>query len=178
MTGRWILRAESPASVAADAPRVIRGAVTDAATIQVATSREVIAQDLGRERAGAWFFSGFGLVALILGIGSVFGLVGYLAESRYREFGVRLALGARPSTLVRYGVQAAIVPVACGVAVGLLVALWLSVVFSSMLVGLGALAAWDYLAIAALMLAGAAVAAVLAAWRLRRMSPIEALRIA
>jgi len=44
---------------------------------------------------GAWFFSAFGLVALILGVGGVFGLVAYLAESRQRDYGVRLALRTR-----------------------------------------------------------------------------------
>jgi hypothetical protein len=124
MTGRWIVRAEHPNAIAPALSAAIRTAVSDVATIQVSTSREVVAQDLGRERAGAWFFSGFGLVALILGLGSVFGLVGYLAESRYKEFGVRMALGASPWTLVQYGVIAAIVPVASGVTVGLLVAAW------------------------------------------------------
>jgi len=176
MTGRWILRAEHPEGLAAAIPKAIRNAVSDAATVQVSTGRQIVAQDLGRERAGAWFFSGFGLVALVLGVGGVCGLVQYLAESRYREFGVRLALGAPPSTLVHYGVKAAIVPVAYGVAIGLLVAAWVSHVFTSLLVGLSALSPWHYAAIAGAMLGGAIIAAVMAAWRLRRISPAEALR--
>jgi predicted permease len=176
MTGRWIVRAEHPNAIVPALSAVIRTAVSDVATIQVSTSREVVAQDLGRERAGAWFFSGFGLVALILGLGSVFGLVGYLAESRYKEFGVRMALGASPWTLVQYGMIAAIVPVASGVTGGLLVAAWVSELFASRLVGLGALNIWDYAAIAGTMLGGATVAAIMAAWRLRRLSPVEALR--
>jgi hypothetical protein len=178
MTGRWIVRAEHPNAIAPALSAAIRTAVSDVATIQVSTGREVVGQDLGRERAGAWFFSGFGLVALILGLGSVLGLVGYLAESRYKEFGVRMALGASPWTLVQYGVKAAIVPVASGVTVGLLVAAWVSELFASRLVGLGALNIWDYAAIAGTMLGGATVAAIMAAWRLRRLSPVEALRTA
>ena len=176
MTGRWIIRAEHPNGVAMAVSDAIRTAVPDVATIQVSTSRDVVAQDLGRERAGAWFFSGFGVVSLLLGVGSVFGLVRYLAESRYREFGVRLALGASPWTLMRYGLRAAIVPVGSGAAIGLLVAAWVSALFASRLVGLSVLSLWHYAAIAGAMLGGATAAAIMAAWRLRRLSPLDALR--
>ena len=87
-----------------------------------------------------------------------------------------MALGAGPWTLVRYGVIAAIVPVTCGVTIGLFVAAWVSELFASRLVGLSALNIWDYAAIAGAMLGGATIAAMMAAWRLRRLSPVEALR--
>jgi ABC-type antimicrobial peptide transport system permease subunit len=67
-------------------------------------------------------FSGFGLIALLLGAAGVFGLVAYLAESERREFGVRLALGATPGHLVRRGITAGLLPVGVGVTVGLLAA--------------------------------------------------------
>ena len=74
--------------------KAVKAAVPDAPQVTITTGRDLIARDLGRQRLGAWFFSGFGLVALVLGAGGVFGLVAYLAESRRREFGVRLTLGA------------------------------------------------------------------------------------
>jgi hypothetical protein len=60
----------------------------------ISTGRDIVERDIGGQRLGAWFFSGFGLTALLLGVIGVFGLVAYLAESRQREFGVRLAFGA------------------------------------------------------------------------------------
>lgn len=174
--GYWVIRAAHPATVVTELPRAVRSAVADVASIRVMTGREVVAQDLGRERAGAWFFSGFGLVALILGVGSVFGLVAYLAESRRREFGVRLALGATASSLVRHGVRAALVPVAIGVAFGVLLAALVARVFSSVLIGVAALDPLAYSAIAVAMLSGAMLAAIGAAWRLRRIAPMDALQ--
>jgi ABC-type antimicrobial peptide transport system permease subunit len=150
--------------------------VPDVASVQVQTGRDVVAQDLGQQRVGAWFFSGFGLVALILGVGSVFGLVAYLAESRQREFGVRLALGATASRLMTHGLGAALVPVAVGVVIGLGLSALVAQLFTSALVGVGALDPWAYSAIAVAMLGGAALAALMAAWRLRRIAPIDALR--
>lgn len=67
-------------------------------------------------------FSGFGLAALLLGIGRAFGLVAYLAESQRREFGVRLALGAGLGDLVRHSLAAALQPVSAGVVAGLAMA--------------------------------------------------------
>jgi predicted permease len=174
--GHWVIRADDVRTVARMVANAVKTAVPDVASVQVQTGRDVVAQDLGRERVGAWFFSGFGLVALILGVGSVFGLVAYLAESRQREFGVRLALGATASTLMRHGLRAALVPVATGVAIGLGLAAVVAQLFASVLVGVGTLDPWAYSAIAVAMLGGATLAASIAAWRLRRIAPMDALR--
>ena len=174
--GYWALRAAHPDAIASGVTKAVKAAVPDAASIQVLTGRDIVAQDLGRERAGAWFFSGFGLVALVLGVGSVFGLVAYLAESRRREFGVRLALGATASRLVRHGVRAAMVPVTIGVAIGLLLAAFVAQLFTSVLVGVEGLDPLAYAVIAVTMIGGATLAAVGAAWRLRRIAPMDALR--
>jgi predicted permease len=174
--GRWVIRADNVQALVGTVAKAVRTAVPDVASVQMQTGRDVVAQDLGRERVGAWFFSGFGLVALILGVGSVFGLVAYLAESRQREFGVRLALGATASTLMRHGLRAALVPVATGVAIGLGLAAVVAQLFASVLVGVGTLDPWAYSAIAVAMLGGATLAASIAAWRLRRIAPMDALR--
>lgn len=133
-------------------------------------------RDIGRQRLGAWFFSGFGLTALLLGVTGVFGLVAYLAESRQREFGVRVALGATPRDVVWRGVTAALVPVSLGVAAGLAFAALVSRLFTSLLIGLATLDVFTYIAVATIMLGCAACAALGAAWRLRRVAPADALR--
>lgn len=174
--GRWALRTTHPEVVASQAPAAIRAAVADAARVRVSTGRDLIAEDLGRQRLGAWFFSGFGLVALLLGVGGVFGLVAYLAESQHREFGVRLALGATPSNLVRHGMLVAVVPVGIGLVVGLFLAAVVARVFASLLLGVSPLDPVTYAAIAVTMLGAAVLASLGAAWRLRRMAPTDALR--
>ena len=113
---------------------------------------------------------------LILGGGGVFGLVAYLAESQRREFGVRLALGADGRRLVRDGLMAALTPVSIGAGAGLLVGAALSRVFQSLLVGVSALDPATYAMVAIAMLACATLAGLSAAWRLRKMTPADALR--
>jgi hypothetical protein len=175
--GRWVLRSSSPEAVAARVGQVVKQAVPDVAWVYVSTGQDVIAEDLGRQRLGAWFFSGFGLVALVLGVGGVFGLVAYLANSRQREFGLRMALGATSGDLMRGCVRVALVPVAAGLAGGLLLAAIVARLFSAVLLGSGVVDPLVYAAVSVLTIGGAMVAALGAAWRFRRLTPLDALRV-
>ena len=172
----FIVRAEHPETMVEPILRALKATVPDAPMVKVTTGRDIMARDLGRQRLGAWFFSGFGLAALLLGVGGVFGLVAYLAESRQREYGLRLALGATSRDLAHIGLRAALVPVSIGLAAGLGVAGCVSRVFTSLLTGLGALDPLTYVGVGLTMVSCAALAALGAAWRLRRLSPSEALR--
>ena len=109
---RFIVRTDRPELQVEAIRRMVKEVAPDAPRVTILTGHELVARDLGRQRLGAWFFSGFGLIALVLGAGGVFWLVAYLAESRRREFGIRLALGATSGHLVRRGVVAGVVPVA------------------------------------------------------------------
>ena len=169
----FVIRTAHPEIVAGIIGRTMQG---QGQVVRVATGREVIARDIGRQRLGAWAFSGFGLTALLLGVGGAFGLVAYLAESRRREFGVRLALGADLRDLVRHGLIAALAPVSAGVAAGLGLAALISQVFEALLVGISALDPVTYLLVAMTMLSCATIAGLAAAWRLRRTNPSDALR--
>ena len=168
---RFVVRAEYPDSVASSAGRLIKSD-----SLRTITAREMIAADIGRQRLGAWFFSGFGIVALLLGVGGAFGLVAYVAESRRREFGIRMALGADRAVLVRIGVGAALMPVSAGVAAGIPLGGASARMFSGHLVGIGSLDPLTYCVVAGLMLGSAASAGLMAAWRLRKTTPTDALR--
>ncbi|HET9369206.1 MAG TPA: ABC transporter permease [Vicinamibacterales bacterium] len=142
----------------------------------VMTGRQLVEADLGRQRLGASFFVGFGGVSLLLGFGGVFGLVAYLAESRMREFGVRLALGATPAELMRRVAATGLVPVIAGTCVGLVVAALLSSTFAAFTYGVGGLDPKSYVLVTAVMIGGAVAAGLIAALRVRRASPMQALR--
>jgi predicted permease len=169
----FVIRTDRPEFVAGTIRRTMLG---QGQVVRVATGREIVARDIGRQRLGAWAFSGFGLTALLLGVGGAFGLVAYLAESRRREFGVRLALGADLRDLVRHGLVAALAPVSAGIVAGLGLGALISHVIEALLVGISALDMVTYVLVAMTMLACATIAALIAAWRLRRTNPSEALR--
>jgi predicted permease len=176
MESQLVVQTPYPPAIDEQIRKVISEVLPDMPPPTISTGRDIIMRDIGRQRLGAWFFSGFGLTALLLGVSGVFGLVAYLAESRQREFGIRVALGATPRNVVWRGVTAALVPVSIGVAAGLAVAAWVSRLFISLLTGLATLDPFTYVAVATIMLGCAACAALGAAWRLRRVAPADALR--
>lgn len=173
---RFIVRTDRPELQVEAIRRMVKEVAPDAPRVTILTGHELVARDLGRQRLGAWFFSGFGLIALVLGAGGVFGLVAYLAESRRREFGIRLALGATSGHLVRRGVVAGVVPVAIGAAAGLVAAALVARVFVALLPGLSALDPLTYTSVGLLMIGCATLSGLGAAWRLRRIAPADALR--
>ena len=105
----------------------------------------------------------------------MFGLVAYLAESQQREFGVRLALGANMTHLVRQALAAALVPVSAGLCCGLFLAVIVSRLFTALLAGISALDGLTYAVVALTLVVCAVTAALVASWRLRRTSPADAL---
>jgi predicted permease len=173
---KFIVRTDRPDLQVEAIRTMVKEVIPDAPRVTIVTGHELVARDLGRQRLGAWFFSGFGLIALVLGAGGVFGLVAYLAESRRREFGIRLALGATSNDLVRRGVVAGLVPVAIGVAAGLVAAALVARVFVALLPGLSALDPLTYTSVGLLMIGGATLSGLGAAWRLRSIAPADALR--
>jgi putative ABC transport system permease protein len=173
---RFAISTNDPDALKEPLRRTIASIAPNATRLSIKTGRELIEADLGRERLGAWFFTGFGLVATCLGIGSTFGIVAYLAESRRREFGIRAALGATPHRLVWMVATTGLLPVAIGTATGLLGATWLGKAAQSFLMGVPWFDPWSYAGAALIILVCAAVAGFVAAWRVKRIAPAEALR--
>jgi putative ABC transport system permease protein len=173
---KFVLKATNPQALVEPVRAAVQQAVPGASWVKVATGREVVAADMGQQRLGAVFFSGFGLVALLLGIGGVFGLVAYQTETRQREFGIRLALGATPRALLLRSLAAGLVPVSIGTAIGLVVAGWVARLFGSMLIGLSPVDPLTYATVGLTTLVAAALASLVAAWRLRHIVPMKSLR--
>jgi ABC-type antimicrobial peptide transport system permease subunit len=102
--------------------------------------------------------------------------VAYLAEARQREFGVRLALGATSSDLIRRAMSTTLIPIGLGSACGLMAAAIIARFVSALLVGISPLDPLSYAAVGTLMIGSAVLAGLLAAWRLRGLSPSTAFR--
>src|SRR5580692_1552797 len=66
----------------------------------------------------AWVFGAFGLVAIILASVGIYSSVSYAVARRTREIGIRLAVGAKPGTVVRQLVSQAMVVAGAGLAAG------------------------------------------------------------
>jgi putative ABC transport system permease protein len=94
---------------------------------------DLIRRSLGRQRFAAVLVSAFSSIALLLSLIGVFGLVSYSISQRWRELGVRAALGARPLDLGVTTVRPVLALTATGIALGSLAAVYLTRFIENML---------------------------------------------
>jgi len=125
---------------------------------------------------GAAFAGTLGGLGLLLAVVGVYGVVSYTASRRTHEIGVRMALGAKPSGIFMMVLRQAIVLVGAGVGIGLLAALAVTQLLSSMLVGVKSYDPITYLGVAGVLVVVALVACYVPAHRATRVDPCIALR--
>jgi putative ABC transport system permease protein len=118
----------------------------------------------------------FGALALVLAATGIYGVLGYRAVRRTREIGVRVALGARGSDVVRLLVREGAVFAVGGVAIGLVVASVSTRLVASWLYGVGGLDPATFAAVAVAIVAVALTASWIPAYRASRTDAMEALR--
>jgi hypothetical protein len=124
--GPWasvMIHSETAPTVTMDSvKRVISKTLPDAFLNQVVFETR-IREGMVRERVVALLAGFFGLLATVLAMIGLYGLIAYLVARRRNEIGVRLALGARPSQVVRMVAVDAARLLGTGLAVGVLLAL-------------------------------------------------------
>ena len=128
------------------------------------------------QRMGATLFGFFSLLALSLATVGIYGVASYVAALRTKEIGIRLALGARASDIGRLVLVQGAVPVAAGIAIGLVLALSVARLASSFMFDVRP---WDPLTFAiatAALGALALLASYIPARRAARLDPVSALR--
>ena len=131
---------------------------------------------MAQPRLNSWLLGAFAALALALAAIGIHGVLAYAVSHRTREMGVRLALGAQPSDVVRLVVRQGLAPVVTGAAIGTAGALVLTRFMAAQLYDI---APSDPLTFAGALLVIAAVA-VVACWlparRATRVDPVTALR--
>ncbi len=123
--------------------------------------RATLEESLGRRRFVMLLLTLFAGLAIGLASIGIHGVLSYDVAARRREFGIRLALGARPSDVMRDVLARAARTTILGLAAGTIGALAVTRLLTSLLFGVAPTDAWSFLA-AALLLAAVALAASLA----------------
>jgi putative ABC transport system permease protein len=142
----------------------------------VSTTQERMKLPLWPARTAAGFLSVCGALALILATVGLFGVTFYTVSQRTREFGIRVALGARPGNVMALVIKEGLVLSATGVVFGVAGALLAVRLISNTLIGVGAADPPTYLAAGVLQIAVATAACLLPAVRAMRADPMAALR--
>jgi len=117
-----------------------------------------------------------GAMALALGVVGIYGVIAYVVAQRTREIAIRLALGARPRHLERMFLLHGLALCGVGAVVGLVAAIAVGRLMSSLLFGVGAMDPAAYAAALGVTIAAAALASYLPARRATTVDPIETLK--
>jgi putative ABC transport system permease protein len=144
---------------------------------RVRTIDVVAAEATSRPRFRAVLVGTFAGLALALAMVGVFGLLAYSVQQRVREFGVRIAMGARASDVVRLVLGNAAKLTLIGLVVGLSAAAALSRYVTSLLYDVRPLDPITFVAVPVVLVVTAAIAVAAPAWRAARIDPVVAFRV-
>ena len=140
------------------------------------TVPEVIRTMFFLPTAGAIIFGVLGGLGLGLAAMGLYGVLAYAVGRRTHEIGVRVAMGAKPTDIIRLVVLQALVLTGSGILVGLIGAVVSTRVLSAILYGISPTDFGTFFAVVTVLLAISALAAYVPARRATRMDPMRALR--
>jgi predicted permease len=167
----------APGALAASVRDVIREAGRDVVVDRVRTMDDQINASLVRERALAWLSTAFaGLAAMLSAVG-LYGVLSYQVSRRTREIGIRLAIGARPGTVLADVLGQSLWLATVGIGTGLVAAWFATEIVSTFLYGLSPRDPLTLAAVSVAVALMALVASYLPARRAASIDPLRALRL-
>jgi ABC-type antimicrobial peptide transport system permease subunit len=182
--GRWnsfamtlVVRSSSnPTSLVSAVTNAVREVNPDVPVRDVVTMDELVTNSLSQQRFNLMLLGAFAALALILAAIGIYSVLSYSVRRRVQEIGIRLALGARISDVLRMIVFEGMRPTLLGVGIGAIAALALARVMSSLVYGVKATDPLTFLAVAVTLAIVALSATIIPAYRAARVDPMVALR--
>jgi predicted permease len=171
-----VLTVGDPGSVLQAIRIAVRQADPSVPLVRPTTQTAEIDQRMGQERALAIWYSGFGVLALLLGSVGLFGVLATSVARRTSEIGIRMALGARRGQVIRSVLRESMTMVGWGLAIGLALALSAGRLISSVLFGLAPSDPTTVVAAIGTLVGVSLLAAYLPARRAAHVDPLIALR--
>jgi len=119
-----VVRTEVPPLHMVDAlQKQVRGSTGDQTLYEVRTMQQLVSASLARQRFLLLLFAIFAGLALVLACVGIYSVIAYLTNQRVPEFGVRIALGARASDIIRLVLGESLAMILLGIGIGLLASL-------------------------------------------------------
>jgi putative ABC transport system permease protein len=175
----WIIRTRGePYALSAAIQRELRIASGGLPAARPRSMEEVVSRSTARSDFNMILLTTFAAAALVLAAIGIYGLMAYSVQQRTQEIGIRMALGAEPSSVLAMVVRQGMTLVALGLALGVLGGLVISRVMSGLVFGIAAYDPVTFLAGGGVLAAVGALACLLPARRAAEVDPMIALRSA
>ena len=165
-----------PATLAQPAVAAIRAIDPEQPVQDVRTMEQVLDGQLIPQRFSALLLGVFAGVALLLAAVGIYSVLSYIVRGRSREIGIRTALGARTSDVLRLVIVEGMSPALVGIAVGMIAALTSAKVMTTLVFGVSASDPLTLAAVAAMLALVALMASLVPAYRALRLDPAQVLR--
>jgi predicted permease len=166
----------SPAALVPAVRDAVRNLNAENVVYDAKPMEEIVGESLAGQRFSMILLSVFAVIALLLSSIGIYGVLSYVVAQRTREIGIRIALGAQRSTVLRLmlgeGMRMAVV----GVAIGVALALVLTRLMASQLYAISATDPLTFTGVAIILVGVALFACYIPARRAMRVDPMVALR--
>jgi predicted permease len=150
--------------------------VSTAVLYDIRPMDEIVAHSISTQRLTMFLLSIFSALALLLSAVGIYGVISYLTSQRTHEIGVRVALGASRSDILRIVLGQGLKITLIGVAIGLAAAFGFTRLITTLIYGVGTTDPLTFASVAILLSGVALFACYLPARRAMRVNPIVALR--
>jgi ABC-type antimicrobial peptide transport system permease subunit len=165
-----------PAAMAASITQEIHAIDSNVPVYDISTMDARVSRSLARQRFSMDMLGAFAGFALLLAAVGVYGVMSYLVTQGTRDIGVRVALGAQQSDILRLVIKQGMILALVGIVAGLAGAAALSRVMGTLLFGVGATDFATFTCVAVLLALIAFAACYIPARRAMRVDPLVALR--
>jgi predicted permease len=175
--GTLVIRSShDPEQFALSVQRIVSEMDRDLPVSDVLTMNQLLGKSTLDQSFNAALLVAFATLSLVLAAVGLFGVMSYIAAQRTTEIGIRVALGAKREQVMRKMLLDGMRPAVFGLVVGLAASLEAGQMMRTLLYEIKPLDPAVYAAVAATLLAVAAFACIVPAWRASRLDPMQALR--
>jgi putative ABC transport system permease protein len=173
----WMVQtAGDPLALSAAIQHEIQSVDSQLAASKIRTMDQVISESTARQNFNMLLLTIFAGLALLLAAIGIYGLMSYTVEQRTQEIGIRMALGADRSDMLKLVVRQGMLLTGIGVAIGLAASFGLNRLLANLLFGVKATDPVTYVAVAVILVSVALLACYIPARRATKIDPLVALR--
>ncbi|MBA2527822.1 MAG: ABC transporter permease [Pyrinomonadaceae bacterium] len=172
----FVRTAFNPSQLSAPTRDVVAKIDRDQPVTNIKTMSDVVADTVAPRKFNMLLFGLFAVIATLLAALGIYGVVAYSVAERTQEIGIRMALGAQRNDVLGLIIRSGVMITLIGVAVGLVLALALTRLMTTLLFGIAPNDVSTFAAVSAFLILMALVACYIPARRATKVDPLVALR--